>query len=191
MPPCDFFRVSIVNSSNIILPVVDLRNFLITIQKKKHLSRSLYGLGMSPLVNKTLFISMRYLLSFILTFLITLPNCGMVFSGTMNKMLPLINKEMPFVMMSNDGTLSSGSGSIESELYNCCPNAYNNILERDIAPLQTVEDVSTFTHIGNSPLENYLIADIEDSPCSLYRPDSPPDPSEYCSLIGHSVKHLD
>ena len=131
---------------------------------------------------------MKSIFSTILIFLISLPTCGMVFSGELNTMGHHSHEEIWSVDMDHmDGVHHQ---AIQSWIYECCPNASKGILERNIIAPFSLENISTnisyaciFSHIES-------VVSIWEYPIWIYRPDSPPDPSEYISLVWSSVKNL-
>ena len=129
---------------------------------------------------------MKYILPIILTFLINLPACGMVFSGEMNMTDHHIHDEISIV----DELHSDESIITIDSWYDCCSNPAKGILERDTMPPSSIKNTSINTPIAF--IFSYLNSDIENKKqyeC-VYRLHSPPDPSEYISLVGISVKIL-
>ncbi len=189
MQACDSSRVWIVSSSNIILRVVDPPNLRRIIQKKMLSSKNSFVLGMW-LQENNIWFSMKYILPIILTFLINFPNCGMVFSSEMSMMDHHIDGEMVSMNMDEVHGDVSHHPNIQSWMYDCCPNASRGILERNTVPSFSLENIST--DISYVYVFSYVepTANTRKYPTQIYRPDSPPDPSEYISLIGNSVKTL-
>lgn len=124
---------------------------------------------------------MKYILSFILVFLLSLPNCGVVFAGTMNK-------SMDHSMGSHMSMWESdNNGDIQETRYNCCPNSNGESIRNIVTASSEVKTISSIPHISPSPLP---LEDLLQPSFVNYRPNAPPDPWEYCSLVG-SVKRLD
>lgn len=133
---------------------------------------------------------MKYFLPIILTFLINLPNCGMVFAGEMSMMNHHVDREIWSLNMGEVHREESHHPNIQSWMYDCCPNASRGILERNTVPSFSLENIST--DISYAYVFSYVepTANTRKYPARKYRVDSPPDPSEFISLIGNSVKTL-
>ncbi len=133
---------------------------------------------------------MKSLFSLILAFLMTLPNCGMVFAGNMNEMMSGGETMEISEMMSGD-TVNSQSESLQNPYYNCCSDAaHNSTLTRDTSVTNANKDVISVACIATPIFREDFIPERKKNVSILYRPHAPPDPSEYISLIGSSVKNL-
>jgi hypothetical protein len=75
---------------------------------------------------------MKFFFSFILAFLITLPNCGMVFAEYMNIPMSHSSEGMMISHMSESDHISREENNNQSSGLNCCLNNPNNLLERDV-----------------------------------------------------------
>ena len=135
---------------------------------------------------------MKSLFSLILAFLMTLPNCGMVFAGNMDQMKQSESTMVMEVseMMSAD-MLVSQDVSLQNPYYNCCSDtAHQSTLARDTSVTNSTKDFVSVTRIATLTFREDFIPEKKDSISILYRQNAPPDPSEYISLIGSSVKNL-
>jgi hypothetical protein len=133
---------------------------------------------------------MKSLFTLILAFLMTLPNCGMVFAGNMSEMMKSGEvMEMP-ERMSTD-MLASQDASLQNPYYNCCSDAaHQSTLARDISVTNATKDVVSVARIATPVFREDFVPKKKESINILYRQNAPPDPSEYISLIGSSVKNL-
>lgn len=90
----------------------------------------------------------------------------------------------PDMMDSQDETL-------QNPYYTCCSDAtHNSILERDTSITNATKNVIPITSVHTLIFREKFIPEKKDSISALHRPNAPPDPSEYISLIGSSVKNL-
>lgn len=139
---------------------------------------------------RCIFIFMKSILSLILSLLLILPNCGTVFAGNMDQMIKgEVSIEMSEMM--NTDMIVSQDESIQNPYYNCCSNAaHNGTLARDTSVTSATKDVVSIAHVATLAFREDFIPERNKSVSIPYRQNAPPDPSEYCSLIGSSVKNL-
>lgn len=135
---------------------------------------------------------MKFLFSLILALLITLPNCGVVFAGGLDTMIEHTSDMEDSMLMHSDITqISLESNSISFPDYNCCPNAHKNALEKDVISTYSIKVTPKVIYVSSFSIQNVFRENIHDTVTIPYRPHAPPDPSQYCSLIGSSVKNLE
>lgn len=133
---------------------------------------------------------MKYFLTIILTLLINLPNCGMLFAGTMNMVDHHIHIEIQSMDMDGNNMNESTISHIENSWYDCCSNTSKGILEKNTTQSVSIKYISTVTRISSINFHDFLEKYSQKYTNPIYRPDSPPDPSEYISLVWSSVKNL-
>lgn len=134
---------------------------------------------------------MKILLSLILSLLMTLPNCGMVFAGSMDQMMNG-GEFMEMSEMMGENMFHPQEESINNLIYNCCSDsAHNSTFARDTSPTHSSKDVIFVTRIRSFFIEEASVPHASERSDILYRPHAPPDPSGYSSLIGSSIKNLD
>ena len=92
---------------------------------------------------------MKSLFSLILAFLMTLPNCGMVFAGNMDQMMKSGETTEMSEMMSADMIIPQGE-SLQNPYYNCCSDAtHQSTLARDTSVKNATKDVISTARIAN------------------------------------------
>ncbi len=120
-----------------------------------------------------------------------LPNCGMVFSGNMAEMMKgRETMEVSEMVSANMTTLYYES--LQNRYHNCCSDAtHNSNLARDTSLTNATKDVASgAAHIATTVLREEFISKGKKNVSIIYRQNAPPDPSEYCSLIGYCLKKL-
>lgn len=98
---------------------------------------------------------MKYLLPIILTLLLNLPTCGMVFSGEIHMM---DHHSHDVISIVDESHLDESIITIDSS-YDCCSNAARGILERDILSPSSIKNLSI--HTGITFLFSYLDSVVE------------------------------
>ncbi len=129
---------------------------------------------------------MKTFISLILALLLLLPNCGMVFAGSMEDMPHDTYVGMTDTMMTTESEI------IESPLYDCCSDeSHENAIVRDVRFTSTVHEILSTPQMLEIPRISLTESHEEKNiPCILYREGAPPDRDEYTALIGNSVKNL-
>lgn len=129
---------------------------------------------------------MKSLFALILVFFTTLPNCGMVFAGNMKEMMPS-GDDMEMWEMVSISPIDHPDETLQNPLYNCCSDTTHS-LTRNTNLTNPHKNIVCVTRMK---IIEYSEAFIPRSSFSiLYRQNAPPDPHEYISLIGSSVKNL-
>lgn len=133
---------------------------------------------------------MKYILPIILTFLINLPTCGMVFAGWVDESMYHPSSEMASMNMREVDHGMIEEKNTQFWIFNCCPNASKSSMERDTNTYLSFKDTLITSHLEKYPLRNLPKKNNKITANSPYRSNAPPDPGEYISLIGSSVKKL-
>lgn len=129
------------------------------------------------------------LFSFLLSLLIILPSCGMVFADTMS--LVMDHLQMEVTTMDGMGHYDNSHDTHQSSWgYDCCLNSSKDAQERNINSIFSVEPNLVVVDVPGSIYASINTAESKRFFEKSYRKNDPPDPSEYISLIGISVKHL-
>lgn len=126
---------------------------------------------------------MKHILSFILVFLLNLPNCGMVFAGDMDTSMNSSGQHIVMIGTKNQKNFEVGA-------YSCCPHSATPASQRNTPPMVSQDDFRTTSITPHYFLISLTVEDLLQHSYRNNRPTAPPDPSEYCSLVG-SVKLLD
>ena len=72
----------------------------------------------------------------------------------------------------------------------CCPDTSESSMEKNSNTPLSLKDVLMVVSLERYPLGDTLKGNINITINALYRSNAPPDPGEYISLIGSSIKKL-
>ncbi|NRH21348.1 hypothetical protein HOO68_04865 [Candidatus Gracilibacteria bacterium] len=132
----------------------------------------------------------KFVLSFILSLLILLPSCGMVFADTIDAVADHVQMETVSHAMDEMGHYDDSHSNHSSRSYDCCLSSSKGNQERNINSIFSIEPSLVVVDVPSNIYASVFIVESKRFFEKSYRKNDPPDPSEYISLIGSSVKHL-